>query len=89
MEFEWDRAKAERNLKKHEVAFDEGVTVFYDPLAATFNDPDDSSGERRLITIGYSSKDRLLVVVHTEQGQEIRIISVRPATAHERRNHET
>ena len=89
MEFEWDRAKAEQNLKKHGVAFDEGVTVFYDPLAATFDDPDHSSGERRLITIGYSSQGRLLVVVHTEQGQNIRIISARPATAHERRNHET
>ena len=89
MEFEWDRSKAEQNLKKHGVAFDEGVTVFYDPLAATFDDPDHSSGERRLITIGYSSQGRLLVVVHTEQGQNIRIISARPATAHERRNHET
>ena len=89
MEFEWDRAKAEQNLKKHGVPFDEGVTAFYDPLAATFDDPDHSSGERRLITIGYSSQGRLLVVVHTEQGQNIRIISARPATAHERRNHET
>ena len=40
MEFEWDRAKAEDNLKKHKIAFDEAVTVFYDPLAATFDDPD-------------------------------------------------
>ena len=52
MEFEWDRAKAEHNLKKHRVRFDEGVTIFYDPMAATFDDPDHSSGERRLITIG-------------------------------------
>ena len=88
MEFEWDRAKAEHNLKKHRVRFDEGVTIFYDLMAATFDDPDHSSGERRLITIGYSSQHRLLVVVHTERGRKIRIISARKATAHERRNHE-
>ena len=88
MEFEWDRAKAENNLKKHKIAFDEAVTVFYDPLAATFDDPDHSVGERRLVTIGYSSQDQLLVVVHTELDSMIRIISARPATASERKNHE-
>ena len=88
MEFEWDRAKAENNLKKHKIAFDEAVTVFYDPLAATFDDPDHSVGEHRLITIGYSSQDQLLVVVHTEHDSMIRIISARPATASERKNHE-
>lgn len=88
MEFEWDRAKAEDNLKKHKIAFDEAVTVFYDPLAATFDDPDHSVGERRLVTIGYSSQDQLLVVVHTEFDSMIRIISARPATASERKNHE-
>ena len=89
MEFEWDRAKSEENFKKHRVAFDEGVTVFYDPMSATFDDPYHSSREQRLITIGYSSKHRLLVVVHTERGQKIRIISARRATSRERRNHET
>ncbi len=88
MEFEWDRAKAKDNLKKHKIAFDEAVTVFYDPLAATFDDPDHSVGERRLVTIGYSSQDQLLVVVHTEFDSMIRIISARPATASERKNHE-
>jgi uncharacterized DUF497 family protein len=88
MEFEWDRLKAEQNRKKHRVPFDEAVTVFYDPLAATFDDPDSSIGERRLITIGYSSHDRLLVVVHAERGRSIRIISARPANARERKNHE-
>jgi len=52
MEFEWHRAKAENNLKKHEIAFELGITVFYDPLAATFDDSDHSVGEHRLITIG-------------------------------------
>ena len=88
MKFEWDRAKAEQNRKKHRVSFDEAVTVFYDPLTATFDDPDHSIGERRFITIGFSSHDRLLVVVHAERGSSIRIISARPANARERKNHE-
>ncbi len=88
MEFEWDRKKAEQNLKKHKVPFDEAVTVFYDPMAATFDDPDHSVREHRLITIGYSSKDRLLVVVHTEHGANVRIISARAATSREGKNHE-
>jgi uncharacterized DUF497 family protein len=65
MQFEWDRRKAQQNLRKHRVSFDEAVTVFYDPLSATVDDPDHSVGEHRLITIGYSSRDRLLVVSHT------------------------
>jgi uncharacterized DUF497 family protein len=89
MHFEWNRAKAEANRRKHEVTFDEAVSVFYDPLSATFSDPDSSRTDDRLVTIGYSSSQRLLVVVHTEQGETIRIISARLATAHERKRHET
>lgn len=89
MEFEWDRLKDAQNRKKHRVSFDEAVTVFYDPLAATFDDPDHSVGETRFITIGYSSHDRLLVVVHAERAGNTRIISARPANAKERKNHET
>jgi len=89
MHFEWDRAKADANRRKHKVTFDEAVSVFYDPLSATFPDPDSSRKEERLVTIGYSSRQRLLVVVHTEQGETIRIISARLATAHERKRHET
>ncbi len=88
MWFEWDREKAQRNLRKHGVAFDEAVTVFYDPLAATFDDPDHSVRERRCITIGYSARGRLIVVVYTERRAMIRIISARRATAHERKRHE-
>ena len=88
MQFAWDREKARKNLKKHEVSFDEAVTVFYDPLSATFKDPDHSDDEQRLITIGYSSRSRLLVVSHAERGEIIRIISARPATTHERKRHE-
>jgi len=89
MQFEWNRDKAKKNLKKHKVSFDEAVTVFYDPLSATFGDPDHSDIEQRLITIGYSSHNRLLVVSHAERGMTTRIISARPATAHERKRHES
>jgi uncharacterized DUF497 family protein len=89
MEFEWDRSKAALNRKKHRVSFDEAVTVFYDPMAATFDDPDHSMSESRFVTIGYSSHDRLLVVVHTEGTGNTRIISARPANAKERKHHET
>jgi hypothetical protein len=89
MQFEWDKEKGKKNHKKHKVSFDEAVTVFYDPLSATFGDPDHSDNEQRLITIGYSSHSRLLVVSHAERGNTIRIISARPATAHERKRHES
>jgi len=86
--FGWNGEKAKQNLKKHGVSFEEAVTVFYDPLSATFDDPDHSVGEYRYITIGLSSLDRLIVVAHTERGENLRIINARPATAHERKRHE-
>lgn len=89
MQFEWDREKAKKNLRKHKVSFEEAMTVFYEPLSATFGDPDHSDDEERLITIGYSSRSRLLVVSHTERGKIIRIINARPTTAHEREKHES
>jgi uncharacterized DUF497 family protein len=88
MQFEWDPEKARLNRKKHGVPFEEAVTVFYDPLSATFEDADHSVGEQRLITVGFSSRGRLLFVSHTERGEVLRIISARPATAHERKKHE-
>lgn len=86
--FEWDREKAKKNFIKHNVSFDEAMTVFYDPLSATFNDPDHSAGEQRFITIGYSSLNHLLVVSHTDRKETIRIISARYATKKERKKHE-
>ena len=88
MRFEWDREKEKRNTRKHRTTFEEAVTVFYDPLSATFNDPDHSVREHRYITIDFSSHGRLLVVSYTERGKIIRIISARPATAPERKRHE-
>lgn len=89
MQFEWDRSKARRNLQKHRISFDEAVTVFYDSLAATVDDVDHSVRERRYLTIGYSARGRLLVVAHIDRGTAVRIISARPATAGERKRHET
>jgi uncharacterized DUF497 family protein len=88
MRFEWDRRKAQLNLRKHRVGFDEAATVFYDPLSVTFEDPDYSLDEERLITVGFSLHKRLLVISYLERGAVIRIISARKATAHERRKHE-
>jgi len=89
MQFEWDREKAKKNDKKHKMSFDEAMTVFDDPLSATFDDPDHSVDEQRLITVGYSSRRRLLVVSHTERGKSVRIISARLATTQERKRHES
>jgi hypothetical protein len=89
MRFEWDRKKADRNRKKHGVSFEEAVTVFYDPLAATADDPDHSVEEERLITIGFSARGRLMVVSHAEREGVVRIISARRATPRERKRHET
>ena len=84
-EFEWDAQKAAENLKKHGVAFDEALTVFADLLANIFDDPDHSVDERRFITIGLSTKQRLLFVAHADRGGErIRIISARRATRGEK-----
>ena len=87
MRFEWDPEKAKQNLKKHGVSFEEALTVLYDPLSATFDDPDHSVDKYREITVDSSSRERLLVVAQTERGESIRIISARPATAHERKKH--
>lgn len=88
MQFEWDPEKAKRNYRKHGVSFEEAVTVFYDPLSATFEDAEHSADEQRLITVGFSSRGRLPFVSHTERGKALRIISARLATAHERKKHE-
>jgi uncharacterized DUF497 family protein len=88
LQFEWDSAKAVENLAKHGVSFQEAATVFRDPLSATGADPDHSIGEERFITFGVSTSGRLLVVAHTEDGDTIRIITARPATAAERKIYE-
>ena len=88
MHFEWDPAKARKNLQKHGVSFEEASSVFYDPLAVTGSDPDRSEDEERVVTFGLSSVSGLLVVAHTERGDTIRIISARIATPYERHIYE-
>ena len=87
-EFEWDPDKAISNLEKHGVAFEEAASVFFDPLSATITDPRHSNDENRFVIIGHSILQRILVVVHTDRGDKIRIISARPATSAETRNYE-
>jgi uncharacterized protein len=73
--FEWDQTKAKQNLKKHGVSFEEASTVFGDPLARTIPDPLHSEEEDRFVQLGESQGRKLLVVVFTERGEKIRIIS--------------
>jgi len=87
--FEWDLKKAETNLKNHGVSFEEASTVFKDPLSLTIDDPLHSADEERLILIGMSYNNRMLVIVHTEIRDKIRIISARKATKKERNYYET
>jgi len=86
--YEWDAAKASANLRKHKVSFAEAASVFLDPLALSFFDPDHSDEEDREITIGISSRKRALFVSHYERGERIRIISARKATRKERLQYE-
>jgi hypothetical protein len=87
--FEWDPAKAARNVSKHGVSFDEASTVFGDPLAGTILDPRHSGDEPRFVTIGLSMSRRLIIVAHMEREDRIRIISARRATRRERRTYES
>jgi len=88
LSFEWNAEKAKANLKKHRVGFDEAITVFTDPFSMTIHDDDHSVDERRYINIGISDESRVLVVVYTERGSNIRIVSCRKATPSERKLYE-
>ena len=86
--FEWDEVKANENLKKHGVSFEEGKTIFNDSSLFTFPDIEHSVNEERYINIGLSANGRILIVIHTERQEKILIISCRKATARERRFYE-
>lgn len=88
MRFSWDAKKAAANLRKHGVTFEEASTIFRDVLSVTGSDPDHSLGESRFVTFGLSSQKRLLVVAHTEEDDNIRIISARLMTRLERKIYE-
>jgi uncharacterized DUF497 family protein len=87
VDFEWDPRKAAANERKHRVSFDEAMTVFADWDSITIADPDHSEGEERFLVIGLSVRGRLLVVSHTDRGENTRIISARHADARERRKY--
>ena len=86
--FEWDIEKAETNLRKHFVSFEEATTVFADPLSSTIVDSKHSAPENRFLIVGHSVAGRQLVVSHTDRGDKIRIISARLATPSEIRSYE-
>jgi len=86
--FEWDANKARTNQAKHGISFEEASTVFGDPRSSTIPDPVHSAVENRFVIIGASYRGKLLVVAHTERGDNIRIISARAASRRERRDYE-
>jgi uncharacterized DUF497 family protein len=86
--FEWDARKARSNLAKHGVGFEEASTVFGDPLSLTIPDPEHSKIEDRFVTMGSAFTGKLLVVVHTDRRDNIRIISARRASRRERKSYE-
>jgi len=85
IQFEWDETKAEINLKKHKVSFEEARTVFFDPNALLIADPEHSNEEDRFIIMGISNKSRIVLVCHCYRENEeiIRIISARKANSNE------
>ena len=87
-DFEWDPNKAEENIRRHAVSFEEASSVFEDSLAFTIDDVEHSTQEKRFYTVGLSSLHRTLVVAHAERGENIRIISARLATRRERNSYE-
>ncbi len=89
LRFEWDPRKADSNLKKHGITFQEAKTVFADALSITITDPDHSEEEARFLDLGLSHRHRLIVVSYTERGKVIRIISARRASRSERKTYES
>jgi len=89
MKFSWDPRKADSNLRKHGIAFDEAITVFNDPMALIFDDMVHSEEEHREIIVGFSTLRRLILVCFVERVEDtIRIISARRATKVEIRDYE-
>jgi len=85
---EWDPVKAESNLRKHGVSFEEAASVLSDTLSITLPDPDHSREEERFLLLGQAATGRFLIVAITERGDTVRIISARTMTPRERRVYE-
>jgi len=86
--FEWDPVKAEENFRRHGVSFEEAATAFDDTASFTIEDPEHSGGENRYILLGRSYRHRILVVVHTDRGDRIRVISAWHAEPRHKRTYE-
>jgi len=89
VEFAWDAQKAQRNLERHGVTFEEAAEVFFDPFYRYGDATPPDTDEQRDFILGYSVAQRLLLVVYTERGERTRIISARPATHAERKQYES
>jgi len=87
--FEWDKKKADQNIRKHGISLEEAATVFGDPFSITIYDPLHSQDEDSSVILGTSNKNRVLVVIHTDRQDRIRIISARKATKKERKQYES
>ena len=87
MEVVWDPEKARSNQKKHGVRFSDAEMVLFDSNALTREDTT-SEGEQRFVTVGMDSLSRIFVVVYTYRGEDIRLISARPATSREKKQYE-
>ena len=88
LRFSWDPQKAAANLRKHGVAFPDAATAFGDPLSVTIPDPDHSANEARFLLVGMTAGGQLVVIAHSERGNDIRLISAREATRRERETYE-
>lgn len=89
MKFEWDPAKDRRNQDKHGLGFEEAATVLGDRFALSWEDRTHSIGEYRTLVLGYTERQRLIIVAYTEREGRIRLISARPATSAERKLYES
>ena len=89
MPFKWDATKSASNLARHGVSFEDASTVFGDLLATTIPDPEHSADEERFLTTGLASRQRIVIVWHTDRGEVVRIIGAREATPRERRSYES
>jgi hypothetical protein len=88
LRFSWDPQKAAPNPRKHGVSFPDAATAFADPLSVTIPDPDHSADEERFLLVGLTANRRLVVIAHSEHGNDIRLISAREATRRERETYE-
>jgi hypothetical protein len=84
----WDSEKLKTNIEKHGIRFADAVLVLDDPRAITVVDDESDPKEQRFVTLGVDASGRVLVVVYTWRGDDIRLVSARPAEPHERKEYD-